>query len=189
MTTVRIPHELFTLEEFVKLPEDNSRRYEVQEGVLIVSPRAAGNHQFVVKQLVRQLDDQLPREWVAMPDMEVVTHRDYPLGLRVPDVLVARTAEVSGKIVQVDARDVVLAIEVISPGSRRTDTVVKPLEYAEAGIPFYWVVDLEPPISLAAYHLAGELGAYQEAPAVTGEFVTQEPFPLRIDVPRLTERP
>lgn len=32
------------------------------------------------------------------------------------------------------------------------------------------------------------LEAYQEAPTVTGQFVTQEPFELRIDLDRLARR-
>ncbi len=42
------PDHLLTLEEFFELPEDNSRRYELQEGVLIVSPRAQSLHQPVL---------------------------------------------------------------------------------------------------------------------------------------------
>ena len=36
--------------------------------------------------------------------------------------------------------DVVCAIEVVSPGSDKTDRVDKMGEYASAGIPFYWLV-------------------------------------------------
>jgi hypothetical protein len=41
MSAVAFPDHLLTLEEFTQLPEDNSRHYELQEGVLIVRPRAA----------------------------------------------------------------------------------------------------------------------------------------------------
>ncbi|HKS47785.1 MAG TPA: hypothetical protein VJT49_22260 [Amycolatopsis sp.] len=58
--------------------------------------------------------------------------------------------------------------------------MVKHGEYADAGIPCSWIVDLDEPLSPAACHLAGEFG-YQDAPAVT-----REPFPveLRPDRPR-----
>lgn len=88
---------------------------------------------------------------------------------------------------RVRAADVVLAVEVISPGSRTLDLHRKPVEYAEAGIPHYWVVDLEPPApSIAVYHLGAPGDGYIEAPAVAGELVTAEPFPLRIDIAALT---
>jgi len=75
-------------------------------------------------------------------------------------------------------------VEIISPGPKQTDTLVKPVEYANAGIPHYWVIDLDEPMSLVAYHSAGDFG-YQEAPAVTGMFTTEEPFSLRVDLTAL----
>ena len=81
------------------------------------------------------------------------------------------------------AADVVLAVEVISPGSRREDLRVKRAEYADAGIPHYWIVDLDGPVSLIACHLAGEFG-YVDGGAVTGVFRTTEPFPVEIDLAR-----
>jgi hypothetical protein len=58
-------------------------------------------------------------------------------------------------------------LEIVSPGSRRTDYILKHGEYADAGIGHYWIVDITEPGSLVACHLAGELG-YQNAPDVTG---------------------
>ncbi|WP_307849504.1 hypothetical protein [Qaidamihabitans albus] len=46
-------------------------------------------------------------------------------------------------------------------------------------------MDLSEPVSLVAGHLAGEFG-YQDAPAVTGTFTTAEPFPVRLDLTRLS---
>lgn len=176
------PNHLLTVEEFTALPEDNSRRYELEEGVLIVSPRPVEPHQRTIYRLVPALNDQLPREWEAHGEVEMIVDDDGIGTVRVPDVIVTQADRARA---QVPASDVLLAVEVISPGSRKKDTLVKPIEYAEAGIPHYWVIDLEPPVSLIAYHLAGDF-CYQEAPAVTGEFVTAEPFPLRVDLVSLT---
>jgi Uma2 family endonuclease len=82
------------------------------------------------------------------------------------------------------AADVVLAVEVLSPGSRRLDRVLKRAEYADAGIPHHWIVDLDEPASLIACHLAGEFG-YVEDGAVTGVFRTTEPFPVEINLDAL----
>jgi Uma2 family endonuclease len=179
------PDHLLTLEEFAALPEDNSRRYELQEGVLIVTPRAAPLHQKVAFNLMIALNDQLPTGWDMLDDVEVVTQPGFPTGVRVPDVIVTTADVVEANPPRLTADQVRLAIEIISPGSRKTDTMVKPHEYADAGIPYYWVIDPEPPVSLAAYHLAGDFG-YQEAPAVTRTFRTIEPFPLSFDVAELT---
>jgi hypothetical protein len=42
---LRHPGSLMTLDEWVALSEDNTYRYELQEGALLVSPRAARRHQ------------------------------------------------------------------------------------------------------------------------------------------------
>src|SRR5437879_3891458 len=72
MTAMTWPDHLLSLEEFEQLPEDNSRRYELQEGVLHLTPKAASLHQRVVRMLSTTLTEQLPREWEAVPDLEVV---------------------------------------------------------------------------------------------------------------------
>lgn len=38
------PGSLMTLDEWVALPEDNTYQYELQEGVLLVSPRPTPQH-------------------------------------------------------------------------------------------------------------------------------------------------
>jgi hypothetical protein len=40
-----IPRELMTLDDWDALPEDDSAHYELQEGVLVVSPKPARTHQ------------------------------------------------------------------------------------------------------------------------------------------------
>ena len=57
-------------------------------------------------------------------------------------------------------------------------------EYADAGIPHHWIVDITEPVSLVACHQAGELG-YMDAAAVTGTFTTDVPFPVKIDLDAL----
>jgi len=182
------PDHLLTLEEFIELPEDNSRHYELQEGILIVSPRATPLHQQVIFHLGMALYHQLPAEWRAVSDTEVVVQSGFPGTVRVPDLVIVPTEVVKANPPRFTAEEVLVAVEIISPGSRRIDTRIKPDEYAEAGIPHYWVIDLDEPLSLAAYHLAGDFG-YQEAPAVTNVFQTNEPFPLRIDLTELPDGP
>jgi len=75
-------------------------------------------------------------------------------------------------------------VEVVSPGPTRTDHVHKRGEYADAGIPHYWILDISEPVSLLACHLAGEFG-YADDGAVTGRFAAEEPFPVEIDLDAL----
>jgi Uma2 family endonuclease len=85
--------------------------------------------------------------------------------------------------------DVVAAVEIISPGSRNVDLHVKPFEYAEAGIPHYWVVDLDPPApSITVFGVGAPGDGYVESQrGVIGKLVVSEPFPLTIDIGRIAD--
>ncbi|AGP55825.1 hypothetical protein M271_21495 [Streptomyces rapamycinicus NRRL 5491] len=60
-----------------------------------------------------------------------------------PDLLVVRAeAEQSRRQTRYEAADVVLAVEVVSPDSEERDRETKPLKYAAAGIPHFWLVEM-----------------------------------------------
>ncbi|RZS43341.1 Uma2 family endonuclease [Herbihabitans rhizosphaerae] len=176
------PDHLLSLDEFLALPEDNSRIYELHEGVLIVSPRPAKPHQRVINKLVPILNEQLPPEWEAFGELDLIVQAGEPPIVRVPDVVVAPADDARN----VPAAEALIAVEIISPGSYRTDTKIKPMEYSEAGIEHYWVIDLKQPVSLTAYRLDGPV--YRVADAVTGKFVTGDPFPIAVDLEELAAR-
>ena len=181
-----IPRELMTLDEWDALPEDNSAHYELQEGVLVVSPKPAKRHQLAVARLASQMEHQLPVEWDVVPDFEVVVQADGPATVRAPDLVMVRADAAENRVV---AGDVLLAVEIISPGSRKIDTHMKHFEYAEAGIPHYWVVDLDPPApSITVYGLGAPDDGYVESQTATGELIVQAPFPMRIDIRSLVDR-
>ena len=187
MSTAPFDGQLLTVEDYFALGEEPPFRHaELQEGVLILnSPTLI--HQRVILNLAHQLKDQLPSGSEVSFSSDVILEPEFPPTVRQPD-LILTTSETVDSGQRLEAKHVLLAVEVISPGTKRVDRVLKPVEYAEAGIRHYWVIDPEPPLSLAAYHLADAFEAYQEAPAVTGEFVTREPFPLRVDLDRLARR-
>jgi Uma2 family endonuclease len=180
MTRMLRQGRLLTLDEFLALPEDNGQRYELEKGILVASPRPVPPRQRVGNRLTHILDEQMPPEWEAFTELEVVVSDREPATVRVPDVVVIPPNWVHS---QVPAAKVLIAVEVTSPRSRRKATRVKPMKYAEAGIPHYWVIDLAPPATLTAHVLVD--GRYQETQTVTGEFTTLDPFPLQINVPAL----
>lgn len=181
------PDHLLTLDEFEQLPEDNSRRYELQEGVLRVTPKAASLHQRVVGALVSVLNLQLPEAWEAVPDVEVVLAHTWPPTLRTPDVVITTTEVIDQNPNRLHASEVAVAVEVVSPGSHRTDRVMKAYEYAKAEIPFYWVVDLGSPVTLTANRLV-EQGMYRTEFDDAGAFKTVDPFELHMDLDELVRR-
>ena len=108
---------------------------------------------------------------------------DQPGTVRQPDVVVVtsdETARLEREGGLVRASGAVLAVEIVSPGSRRTDRIIKRAEYADAGIPHYWIVELEPTVSLTACRLVD--GAYVDDGARTGVFRADQPFPLELDL-------
>lgn len=76
-------------------------------------------------------------------------------------------------------------MEVISPGSRRTDRVAKMSEYQDVGIPAYWIIDpgAVDDGRFVAYELVG--GAYKEVARGSGVVTLERPFPLSVDVDAL----
>jgi Uma2 family endonuclease len=87
------------------------------------------------------------------------------------------------------AADLLLVVEVVSArsGSERTDRVQKVAEYAKAGIPIYWIVELEPDPKVTI--LALNDGAYAlETEVWAGNVLTvSEPFAVSFDPASITE--
>ena len=116
-----------------------------------------------------------------------------PAGIRKPDVFVvpkevARSA-INRKVRTYYASDLLLVAEVISPrsGSERNDRVQKVGEYAKAGIPLYWIVELEPDPKVTVLSLSD--GSYVlDTEARAGHMLSvSEPFEVTFDPGALAE--
>jgi len=186
MSMVTWPDHLLTLAEWEAMPEDTTHLLELVEGVLIVAPRPTFVHQRVMARLATELDRQLPADLSASPDVEVLIDAGFPPTVRVPDVVVVPTPVADRNPARVEAADVLLAVEIVSPGTGRTDRVTKPKEYADAGIDHYWVIDLDPPVSLTGYLLVA--GSYEVMIESAGVVEVRSPAPLRIDLDMLFRR-
>lgn len=135
------PDRLLTLADWEELPEDATHRLECAEGILTVTPRPLPHHQRAVRRLAEQLETALPTEqWAVETECELLLSTD-PVTVRTPDVLVLDAAAFAANPARFTPEQVALAVEVLSPGSRRTDRVLKLAEYAEAGIAQYWIID------------------------------------------------
>lgn len=188
MTALPLHHpRLLTAAEFAALDEATDARYELQEGNIVMSPKPAVRHQDWLGGLYATLRQQAPRRLKVLQDVDIdlgLVPVDRPGTVRAPDlVVVTRTAydRVDSAGGLLTAADVLLAVEVLSPGSVRTDSVIKRDEYSDAGIPRYWIADITSRPSLTAHHLAGEFGYIAAAP-VSGVFTTDEPFRIQLDL-------
>jgi Uma2 family endonuclease len=79
---------------------------------------------------------------------------------------------------------VVIAVEVVSPGTKRRDRLEKPAEYAAAGIPFYWRIEQDP-VHVFAYELGAD-GTYRLVADSTEELVVEKPFEIRLPISEIT---
>ncbi|MFG1789932.1 Uma2 family endonuclease [Nocardia sp. NPDC049149] len=172
------------------LDEDELVRHELQEGVLTISPSPKPEHNIAGAELYSQVKTQLPPDLAAVPDVDLdlqLVPEDGLATVRRPDLVVVdrfelqRVKDERGVLRASGAR---LVVEIVSPGSRRTDYVMKRSEYEDAGIPNYWIIDLSTPLSLVAFRLTDELGYVDEGEA-TGTFTTSSPCPLTIDLKQL----
>jgi Uma2 family endonuclease len=180
-----LPRRLLTVDAYAALGEDDRYRSELQEGNLVMSPSPAPDHMIVMGRLFVQLDEKLPAGLLAIPDVDVdleLAPRGQPGFVRRPDLVVAHQTAVDrvrrdGGMLR--ACEVLVVVEIVSPGSHRTDHVIKRGEYADAGVPHYWIVDLDSPVTLIDCHLAAAFG-YQDPGPVTERFITTEPFPVSV---------
>jgi Uma2 family endonuclease len=189
MTALPAGGQLLTSADFAALPEDDQHRWELVEGSLVMSPTPTPQHMVALGGLYAALAAQLPPE-LRVPDVDldlVLAAERSPGTVRRPDLVVVTKAEyqrVTAHGGLLRASDTMLVVEVISPGSRRTDDIFKRDDYADAGIPHYWIVDVDDPVSLTACRRVDEFG-YQDAGEVTGVLEVTEPFAARIDLDSL----
>jgi Uma2 family endonuclease len=167
--------EPFTVDDLERMPEDG-RRYELIDGMLIVSPAPAMRHQRVAFLLGLLLEDACPDDLVVF-GLPVNVRFSLRSALE-PDVLVARVEDAGGVRLE---RTPQLVAEVLSPDSVLRDLNLKKAAYERFGIPSYWVVnpDLDLP-SLRAFEFDGE--SYLEVAHVTGAdaFRARKPFDVEI---------
>jgi len=191
MTALPVPLHPLTAAEYAALPEDSDHNYELQDGHVIMSAKPIPDHQHAVGELYVQLRPRLPEHVQLLLEVDLdmeLAPPTQPGTVRAPDLAVV-TREAFLRVRRdggfLRAAECVLAIEVHSATTRRTDQVIKHGEYADAGIGHYWMVDLLGGPALTASHLGGAFG-YVDEPPVTGTFTTRHPFPARLDLGALT---
>lgn len=147
------------VEDVLALPYDG-RRFELIDGMLLVNgvevadghidridpamtPSASLAHQRATLNLARLLADYVEATRVGLV---VVAPADVKLAKDTvvqPDVLVA--SMIDGRVPRTldEIRHLLLAVEILSPSTARTDRVHKRAVYRRAGVGEYWIVDLD----------------------------------------------
>lgn len=140
--------------------DPNGHRYETSpEGVLSVMPPADSEHAQIASRLFAWL---IVAGWPPEQVLQVAGIRVPGPGRdggRIPDISVWSKAPPRG--VWLSVAELLLVIEIVSPGSEAMDEVTKRHEYASAGIPQYWVVERDAAQTVTLFQLSSET-AYTE---------------------------
>ncbi|MEV0680510.1 Uma2 family endonuclease [Actinosynnema sp. NPDC050436] len=166
----------WSVEDVLALPEDQHQRVEVVDGTLLVSPLGVYRHQRLLFRIAMALESACPAGLEATSGINVQVASD---SLLIPDFTV-NTPGPHGLAVHVE--DLVLVGEVVSPSTRFKDYGIKRQRYAEAGVPFYLLVDPKDDIAVATLFEL-EDGEYVEvARSEAGELKLDRPFPVTIEL-------
>jgi Uma2 family endonuclease len=182
MTSV-IPHgRPFTVDDLEGMPDDGNR-YELIDGMLLVTPAPGWSHQEMGASLYVVLRELCPRDLrVLIAPFAVQTTADSEVQ---PDLLVTRYTDLTMKNLPVAP---LLAVEVLSRSTRLKDRNLKKAHYERIGVTSYWILDPTEPGALTAFELDDE-GRFCEVAHVEGdqEFVAARPFPVTIVPARLLD--
>ena len=155
--------EKISFEEYLSYDDGTNNHYELVEGILIEMPPASFLHSDIIdfiadcfKAIARQYKLDIK---VKTGDVGVRTGMNSS---RIPDISV-----IDGQVWKSKRRDksaviedgIMLAVEVVSPGSEQIarDYTEKAIEYQNAGILEYWIVD---PIDKKITVLVLDRGSY-----------------------------
>jgi Uma2 family endonuclease len=159
----------WTAEQVRALPDDG-QRYEVVDGELLVTPAPGWPHQRAVREFLLSLDRHVHAlgigEALASPaDIELDQY-----GMVQPDVFVEGL--VDGELPRTwnAGAPLLLVVEIVSPSTARADRTTKRRRYQRAGVPEYWIVDLDA-------RVVERWRPGDERPEVLGESIEWRPLP------------
>ena len=131
-----------TLDDFLALDETDGK-WELDDGVLYITASGSPDHQFLIMEFSRHIDDYLDR-FDQPPaqfyhEMTTVLSRELQRAPE-PDIVIilAQSRDIVGGSRVEGTPDIV--VEILS-GDRNRDLIRKRQIYAEAGVAEYWPID------------------------------------------------
>lgn len=141
---------------------DENHRYELSaEAVLSVVPPADPDHALLVSRMFAWFLTH------GFDPEQVVTDCGIDVGGgRVPDLTVWAKGQPPrpARSSYAGTAGLLLVVEVVSRGSEVVDRIVKKTEYANAGIPRYWIVEHDRLTTVQRYALSTDAGEYKPVP-------------------------
>ena len=153
---------------------DDGHRYELIDGVFIVSPSPALPHQDVVGSPYLLLRAACPPELkVILAPFDVALADDTVL---IPELLVSPRSQFTRRELPGPP---LLAVEVLSPSTRRFDLLLKRDRLQQAGAASYWLIDPDEPSVIV---LELRAGVYEQVVHLHGDeaFDVALPFSMHL---------
>lgn len=129
---------LYTVDDLARFPDDGNR-YELLDGMLLVTPAPAAVHQLVASRIQGELFAALSKTGHAHVVGPGAVVRKPKTQLQ-PDILVY-SAKYAPRTDWPKIKDHWLAVEVLSPSSRVYDREFKRDAYFALGVQQFWLVD------------------------------------------------
>ncbi|SCL15199.1 Uma2 family endonuclease [Micromonospora inyonensis] len=171
-------------DRYLPLPELPQARYECIDGRLVMTPAEVGSNSFGEIRFARLLAPAVEAAGFYVYGQVNLTFG--PQRWIQPDVTVLHTLPATDEEDRwVPAPLCTMAVEFVSPGSRRQDCVDKPRRCAEGGVPYFMRVEIVRRLRSASveFFALDTAGGYAPvAKAVGGERLTVDaPFPIALD--------
>lgn len=173
----------WTVDDLAAFPDDGLR-YEIIDGILLVSPSATWPHQRALAEVNALLRAACPPQlevFFAPLDWQPSRNRSFQ-----PDLMVVPQLSYSDP-----SPRPVLVVEVLSPSTARIDRTLKFSAYADAGVPQYWIVDpgaAETPPTVEVYDLTDGTYVLQGTASGDDELSVTGPVPVTVTPSSLTNR-
>ncbi|MBP2477210.1 Uma2 family endonuclease [Crossiella equi] len=180
----------WTIDDVEALPDNGDHaRYELlSPGVLTVSPAPGTRHQRASRALANLMQDAADEAGLDVEVLEAVNVVIPGGRLSVPDIAVVNGPYADTDPSRYPASEVLCVVEIVSPSTHPQDRIIKPMIYAEAGIPVYWRVELE----RSPHVIVSELrrGQYTHTLTAFADTATtvSRPFPVTLDPAQLVLR-
>ncbi|MFF0608482.1 Uma2 family endonuclease [Nocardia tengchongensis] len=159
---------------------DPGFRFELEDGVAVMMASATRWQNRVRRHLAIAMEQACPRELSVEMEQAIEISEDFA---PVPDILVIDVAAALPDANVYPRSTVHLAVEIVSPGTRRKDRMIRPMDYARAGIPYFWRIeseDFEPVIY--TFQLDETTGQYSPTDVHRKLLRTTQPFAMEIQL-------
>lgn len=151
MASVHHHQKLLTVKEFFRFwnSQPGDERWELYDGVAVMSPSASDYHQAIVGNLIFFLDraaQEIGADWICLPGLSVVIP-GLPPNVPMPDVIVL-PGPLTGDY---KCDNPIVVVEILSPGSKKRDLEIKRGLYTRLASLAHYVVIAQDKVSVTMF--------------------------------------